>query len=239
MKLLIDLPRMTKAQREFAAGVILNFPQTAVEEIDNGGDGFNEPLTASTLEPSPEAAFGTTIPPAPPAAIAATGPHLVIPTQSAIALLDKSGLPWDARIHSSNKAFNADGSWRARRGIDDAVKSQVEIELRQVMAIPKPPTTATPPAPPVSPTLAAVPESIAAASPIVPAVTATPAVDDAQPYYALINRCSELMSSGKAQREEIQAICLAVGLPSLALLGSRKDLVPEIAAAVEQLVAGK
>ena len=28
---------------------------------------------------------------------------------------DKSGTPWDERIHSTNKALNADGSWRLRR----------------------------------------------------------------------------------------------------------------------------
>ncbi len=43
---------------------------------------------------------------------------------------DKNGLPWDARIHSSSKGINADGTWRRRKGIDDATVQAVEAELR-------------------------------------------------------------------------------------------------------------
>lgn len=43
---------------------------------------------------------------------------------------DKNGLPWDERIHSSNKALNADGTWRRRRGVDDDTVAQVEAELK-------------------------------------------------------------------------------------------------------------
>jgi hypothetical protein len=46
---------------------------------------------------------------------------------------DKDGLPWDARIHASSKAKNADGRWRGKRGVDDAVVTQVTAELRAVM----------------------------------------------------------------------------------------------------------
>lgn len=52
--------------------------------------------------------------------------------------VDSEGLPWDGRIHSSNKKKIAkDDTWQLRRGIDSAVVEQVRAELRQVMAIPK------------------------------------------------------------------------------------------------------
>jgi len=43
--------------------------------------------------------------------------------------LDSKGLPWDARIHSETKAKNKDGSWRGRRGVDDATINAVTAEL--------------------------------------------------------------------------------------------------------------
>lgn len=43
---------------------------------------------------------------------------------------DSAGLPWDERIHSSNKAFNADGTWRRRRGVSDDLVKRIEAELR-------------------------------------------------------------------------------------------------------------
>jgi len=72
--------------------------------------------------------------------------------------LDKNGLPWDARIHSSSKNTNQDGTWRYTRGGDPAVRAQVEAELRArgygtaaaAETPPPPPPVAdqTPPPPP-------------------------------------------------------------------------------------------
>lgn len=44
--------------------------------------------------------------------------------------LDSAGLPWDEKIHSATKATNADGTWRRRRGVDDAVYNARVAELR-------------------------------------------------------------------------------------------------------------
>lgn len=43
---------------------------------------------------------------------------------------DAAGIPWDERIHSKTKAMNADGTWRKRRGVTDAMIGQVETELK-------------------------------------------------------------------------------------------------------------
>jgi len=48
--------------------------------------------------------------------------------------LDKNGLPWDERIHSSSKNLNADGTWRYLRGGDTDLRAKVEAELRERMA---------------------------------------------------------------------------------------------------------
>lgn len=48
--------------------------------------------------------------------------------------VDKNGLPWDGRIHSSNRKLNGDGTWRGIRKTagqpDAAAIAAVEAELR-------------------------------------------------------------------------------------------------------------
>ena len=43
--------------------------------------------------------------------------------------VDSRNLPHDERIHASTKAKNADGTWRARRGVSPELVAQVEREL--------------------------------------------------------------------------------------------------------------
>lgn len=49
---------------------------------------------------------------------------------SALPDRDADGLPWDERIHSSSKARNADGRWKAKRGVPADVVERVRAELR-------------------------------------------------------------------------------------------------------------
>lgn len=44
--------------------------------------------------------------------------------------LDAEGLPWDERIHSSNRKMTAKGVWTRRKNVDDAVFNSVVAELR-------------------------------------------------------------------------------------------------------------
>lgn len=94
---------------------------------------------SATIVPSPPAV------PAPPT-VAPPAPAVQTP-RAENGDLDKSGLPWDARIHSGSREKNKDGTWRQRRNLADGMYEQVEAELRAVMALPVP---ATVPAPPVS-----------------------------------------------------------------------------------------
>lgn len=68
----------------------------------------------------------------------------VSPPAAGAAELDSAGLPWDERIHSSGKSFLADGTWRLKRGVDDETMQAVTDELKQVMAVPTPPTVDAP-----------------------------------------------------------------------------------------------
>ena len=56
---------------------------------------------------------------------------------------DSRGFPWDARLHSSNKKFNRDGSWMWRRGLDKNNIPTIEAELKGAPDVPALPTNAT------------------------------------------------------------------------------------------------
>lgn len=69
----------------------------------------------------------------PPAAVAAAQ-NSAPPAATGTGELDSKGMRWDARIHSSSKATNADGSWRGRKGLDAATKAAVEAEIKSTVA---------------------------------------------------------------------------------------------------------
>lgn len=69
--------------------------------------------------------------------------------------LDKEGLPWDERIHSSNKKKTATGVWTARRNVDEGTRAAVKAALlaslggagNGVTALPTTPVVGTVPLP--------------------------------------------------------------------------------------------
>jgi hypothetical protein len=103
------------------------------------------------------------IPPVPAVpAVAAAPTATAQPSAPASVDVDANSLPWDPRIHASTKVKNADGTWRARRGVDPHLVLTVEAELRAMMAIPSPAAPATPvqaqiPMPPTIPQPPALP----------------------------------------------------------------------------------
>ena len=136
-------------------------------------------VTPALPAQDPAAVFGGAVAPAAPpvapltlAPIAASLPTAATAPTAAPASApdrDASGLPWDARIHASTKTRKADGTWTAKRNVDEALRVAVEAELRgQVAAIAQ--AGAVPPAPPAAPTLVAQP-----APPAVPTLVAQPA----------------------------------------------------------------
>lgn len=82
-----------------------------------------------------------------PAAPASTVPEAPAVGQSD---LDSAGCPWDARIHTSNKATIGDGTWRKKPGVDPALFESVKAELMgNAPAV----ASTTPPAVPAAPAI--------------------------------------------------------------------------------------
>jgi hypothetical protein len=168
--------------------------------------------------------------------------------------VDKEGLPWDERIHSSSKALVADGTWRRRKAVHDSVYNSVIAELRARQGVAAAPAPVAPPvappvvagpapvtvpvAPPVAPPVVAAPVAppvVAApvAPPVVaaaPAPVAPPVAPVTQPAAAETidwPRVCQAMQEAMMRGVDIQklnAIANARGLPVLALGATRPDL---------------
>lgn len=86
-----------------------------------------------------ETQLSLTLPTELPAPVVTAVPEVAVqpaPPTSPASDVDAKGLPWDHRIHASSKAKNADGSWRAKRGVDAALVTLVEDELRMIQRNP-------------------------------------------------------------------------------------------------------
>lgn len=170
---------------------------------------------ATTVVPSPPVPTPAPVAPAPSAPAAPTSPVGGVET-------DTDGLPWDARIHAGTKNKNADGRWKAKKGINDpALVERVKAELRQVMGTAPAPVAAPMPAPAVTVNAPAVP---------------TPNIDT---FVALVGRAAAAMNAGKITQDEVNAIAARWGVVSLPLAANRPDLVPSIAAEIDALIASR
>lgn len=208
---------------------------------------------AAPLPTAPAAPLATSTPPTAPVPPAPTAPTVAAPTAPAAPTthaggveLDKHGLPWDGRIHAGTKRKNADGSWTAKRGVDPALVATVEAELRQVMgaapaaplapAVPAPPPTA-----PIAPVVASAPQVTAPPAPAVAPAAApgeVPADARAQ-FVALVGRASAAIQGQKVTQAEVNQCCVDAGVPALPLLANRLDLVAQVAAHIDALIAAR
>lgn len=207
------------------------------------------PGTTSTATPTVPA------PPAPTAAPSISAPIAAPSTPASGVELDKHGLPWDGRIHAGTKRKNADQSWTAKRGVDPALVAQVEAELRQVMgapgAAPLAPALAAPiPAPQAAsvttPTAGVASSAVAVPAPPASAPAASvapvppaPSGDARQQFVGLVGRASAAIQAGKVTQAEVNQCCADAGVPALPLLANRLDLVPQVAAHVDALIAAR
>jgi hypothetical protein len=233
-----DITALNTEQREAFAAFILAFPRNNYksQHTEDEQSVIIPAFSASTDEgeQSPEDAFSliSNIPNPLPAAVVSIATAAVASpaslTNTAV-VLDKNGLPWDERIHASSHTKNADGSWRTKRGVDAALVVTVESELKALMGIPAVPPAPTP--------IAVVPPP---PPPPVP-VAETPAAAVASPnaFVALISKASALIGANKLTQEELTAAVVAVGVPSLNLIASRPDLIPQVSATIDAMVAGR
>lgn len=213
-----------------------------------GSDDFAE--LREEVNMNAEVAFAPK-PPALPVASAEPGTTVPTSSQDGSVTVDSAGLPWDERIHASSKAIIADGTWRRKRGVDDALVVEVEGELRALMAItseqsvshaPEVPAAPKPPVPPV-PGLASTAAPAPAAPPVppppAPVVTAlagpsspAPAVSSAEPqaapavtFASLFKRATalKLAHDGKTFPGEAE-ILESLGVPTWVALAKQPEL---------------
>lgn len=183
------------------------------------------------------------MPPAPPAPAGMGSPasavevmHRPDGTVESVPTLDSRGLPWDERIHSSNKSINADKTWRARRNMSDAEKAAVpgiEAELRQRVAgepagtavagestsVPAESNGTAAPVP--TPSVAApaasappLPPAPPAPAPNAPAPVGTAAASDSPVPANAIELTMKVTKLGNLLgADELQRACASVGLP--------------------------
>lgn len=177
------------------------------------------PPTAPAVPPATSSSTTVPTPIAPPIVPEAPAPAPAAddaaPTSPAPAV-DASGLPWDERIHSGNKALVQDGTWRQKRGLNDmAFKARVEAELRaRVGQIPPPlPVVPVPPPAPAAPVMPATPEA---------AVTPPPLPDAAPPapwsFETLLQRVVVGKLTGTPQLAAAMASVGATAFGDLALI---------------------
>jgi hypothetical protein len=124
---------------------------------------------------------------------------------------DRHGLPWDARIHSSNGKQTAKGEWQKRRGVTDGLVAQVEAELRARLA----------PVPgfPVAPAATGLPVPPAPAVNFVPA---PPTVTTGGVTYQMVmEKVSSLIAANQAYGQNIMAALQYEGIPDVPTVGTK------------------
>lgn len=150
---------------------------------------------------------------------------------------DKEGLPWDARIHSSNHKLTSKGVWQRRKGITDDEYTKVKNELlgvepplpfELVTPAPQPvPCVTQPevvaPAPIVQPEVPnpflshTAPQVVQVSAPATPdmqpvqvSAPATPAVDSVVLYQTMIDKIKNGLANQTVKANDVQNLVNAV-----------------------------
>lgn len=134
--------------------------------------------------------------------------------------VDVKGMPHLLEIHSANKSKNLDGSWRYKRGVDDATIAAIESQYKGATPAPAPvappilppavtlPPLAQPVAPPqvFAPVVVAPPVEVAAPAPT-PMASITPAHTLATFKNNLTELLAQFINEGKINQEYIASLC--------------------------------
>lgn len=217
---------------------VTDAPSTAV-----AGPSTTAPGGTSAISTAPTANLIPAPPSAPSAPIAA---HQVPPAPRAPGVdLDANGLPWDARIHASSKARVANGSWRTKKNVAPELVKRVEAELRAVLAIPgTAPAVAVPPppvelgnVPPPPPAgIATAPDTSTANPSSAPVIAPHGSITT---FPQLAEKITTAIIGGLATQPEMSAILSKCGFPSLPLVAARPELIPTVAAKIDEFLAAK
>jgi hypothetical protein len=154
---------------------------------------------------------------------------------------DADGIPWDERIHTSNKSTKQDGTWKRKPGVDDAVFNGVLAELRAAntartveaaasltaaetdtsaadafgaKAPPPPaPAEATPPPPPAP----------AAAAPPPPPPAPAAAASGVPSFVQIMQKITAAQQAGKLDKAALDAALTGCGLQHVGQLASADE----------------
>lgn len=227
-------------------------PEAAFGKPDEAAAAFGVPAAPLAVS-TPAIAAASTVAPPPPVNTAPITTTPGVASSVAGVDLDAKGLPWDNRIHAESKGKIADGTWRKKRNIDPTVLATVEAELRQLMGAPAAPlahaaiaTVAAgfTPTPTSAPAVAVPPPPVVGAAPTMPAApNAAPAgevpADARAQFVALVGRASAAIQGQKVTQAEVNQCCVDAGVPALPLLANRLDLVAQVAANIDALIAAR
>lgn len=163
--------------------------------------------------------------------------------------VDKTGIPWDERIHSGGEnKLNKDGTWRKRKNIAPEVVATVEAELRLLMQAGAPitPTIAPPPAvvePVIAPPPAAIAPPPVIAAPPAPVMTAPSApvglFAAAKDWPSFMQLVTSSIPTKVITAAEILDVLKSFGIQALPLLAKRPDLIPKVGEHIDALIASK
>lgn len=221
---------------------VLTPPPAVIAPVDNpavGADTTNPFAKPALVAPVLQAPAALT----PPSAVTA-------PTAAPGLVLDSEGLPWDSRIHGETKTQNKDGSWRAKRGLNDgAMVQRVKAELLALVAaspaaaaapVLAPPTVApvlTPPVQP-APVVMAPPQTEVAAIPLAPPAATGATVPAGTPvtFLQLFTLVNDSVKAGKLNDDMVIAVLKPYGLGGVTQSASRPDIIPALHAEFAAMV---
>lgn len=167
--------------------------------------------------------------PVPSGALNSAPPAPTSISTTSLSEIDSAGIPWDSRIHQTGRSQKKDGSWKIRKGLDEAVVSAVIKELHESglirhvgpsvlpaparVAVPPPPLGNVPPPPP---------------SNVVPLhgnVPPPPSVDAAgegnpSPFRLLLDKVGEANKAQKLTPMRLLEIVQSHGVPTLQAMKS-------------------
>ncbi len=133
--------------------------------------------------------------------------------------VDSSGMPWDARIHSSSRQKLAKGGgWKLRRGVDPAIVAAVEAELRGSVVAP---------VAPVVQQSYVQPQQAPVAAANVGTLT----------FPFLMSKVTTNMSLGKVKKESVLNILAQWGLKTTVDLVNRQELWAAFDAVLDAAIA--
>lgn len=240
MRINIELDTENRADLTALSALIMSLRGDTPEDF---GSPDAPPAPPAADAPPPPPATVAPAPPAPPAS------ETLIEAEANRAAgagaapdVDKTGLPYDARIHSSTKAVNNDGSWRNKRNVDAALLASVTAELRAKVAQPAadapPPQTPeaafSPPADASAPPAPPPGEQQPPAPPAPPAADAPPPppADGADPagvtYPAIIKAAND---KGMTY-DQLNQTAITLGLAAFKDLVKRPDLFESFMASI-------